>query len=111
MEVKVTNYLECCGIEVKIDSMQNDGTQSWIVISKGINKYVTELPEENKKPIHIHYEEVARGAPKPVARKQHEQFVLSSSSSSSTIMLIDQRKWNDIRAVGNIEEKSFKISK
>ena len=40
------------------DSMQNDGTQSWIAISRGINKYVT-LPEENKKPIHS--EEVASG--------------------------------------------------
>ena len=50
LEVKVTNYLERDGIEVKIGSMQNDGSQSWIVISRGIIKYVTELPEENDKP-------------------------------------------------------------
>ena len=107
LEVKVTNYLKRYGIEVKIDSMQNDGTLSWIVISRGINKYVTELPEENGKP--SHHEEVALGAGKPVATEQ--QFTPSSASSSPTIMPIDQRKWNDILAVGNIDELSFKISK
>ena len=35
------------GIEIRIDSMQNDGSQSWIVISRGLNKYVAEMPEEN----------------------------------------------------------------
>ena len=62
LEFKVTNFLERCGIEVKIDSVQHDGTQSWIVISRGINKYVTELPEEIKKL--IHYKEVASNAGK-----------------------------------------------
>ena len=56
VEVKVTIYLERYGNEVKIDSTQNDGTQSWTVIFRGMNKYVTELPEENEKP--IQHEEV-----------------------------------------------------
>ena len=63
LEVKVTNCLERYGIETGIDSMQNDGTQSWNVISRGIDQYVTELPEENKKP--IHFEEVATNAEQP----------------------------------------------
>ena len=105
LEVKVTNYLERFGIAVEIDSMQNDGTQSWIVISRGIIKYVTELLEENKKP--IHFEEVATSAGQLVAMKQKDQ----SSSSSSSTMPIKQRKWNDISAVGNIDDKSYKISK
>ena len=90
LEVKVTNHKERYGKEIKIDSKQNDGTQSWTVISRGINKYVTELPEENKKP--IHYEEVATGAGQLAAMKQKEQFIPSSSSSSSTIMPINQRR-------------------
>ena len=56
-------------------------------------------------------EEDALGARKPVTMKQQGQFIPYSSASSSTVMLINQRKWNDILAVGNIEEKSFKISK
>ena len=108
LEVTVTSYLERYGIQVKIDSMPNDGTQSWIVISRGIKKYVTELPEENKKP--IHYEEVASSTGKLVAIKQQEQVITSSSSLSSTIMPINQRKWNDISAVGKLVDKSYKIS-
>ena len=84
-------------------------TQSWIVISSGIHKYVTELPEENKKP--IHHEEVATGAGQLVAMKQKEQFIPSSSSSSSTIMPINQWRWNDISAVGRIDDKAHRISK
>ena len=60
LEVKSRLRITCMervGIEIKIDSMQNDGSQSWIVISRGVNKYVTELPEKNEKL--IHYEEVA----------------------------------------------------
>ena len=63
LEVNVTYHLYQYGIEMKIVSMQNDGSQSWIVISKGMNKYVDELPEENKKP--THYEEVTASAGKP----------------------------------------------
>ena len=37
LEVKVTNHLDRYGIETKIDPMQKDGTQSWIVISRGVN--------------------------------------------------------------------------
>ena len=35
------------GIEIRIDSTQNDGSQSWVVISRGMNKYLTEMPEGN----------------------------------------------------------------
>ena len=40
LEVKVTYHLYQYGIEINIDSMKNDGSQSWIVISRGMNKYV-----------------------------------------------------------------------
>ena len=98
-------------IEIKVDSMQNDGSQSWIVTSRGIDKYVNELPEDNKKP--VHYEDVASSAGKLVAIKQQEQFIpsSSSSSSSSTMMPINQRKWNDISAVEKLDDTSYKISK
>ena len=37
--------------------MLKDGTQSWMVSRRSVGKYVTELSEENKKP--IHYEEAS----------------------------------------------------
>ena len=70
LEVKLTNYVERYGIEVEINSMPNDRTQSWIVINRGIKKYVTELPDENEK--FTHCEEVPSSSGKPVATKQKE---------------------------------------
>ena len=96
LEVNVTNHLERYGIQINIDSMQNDGTGSWIVSGKGIDKYVTELPEENKKP--LHFADVATSPGQLVAMKQKEQF--TQCSSSSTIMPINLRKWKDRAAVG-----------
>ena len=104
MEVKVKNYLELHEIDIEIDSMQNDGSQSWIVIRRCVDKYVTELPEENEKL--IHFEEVASSTVKPVATKQKEHFTPALSSSSTTDVPMSHRKWNDIPA-----EESFNIPK
>ena len=92
LEVKVTKDFDLSGIEIKIDSLQKDGTQSWIVISRGVNKYATELLEENRRP--INYEGASPSAGTLAAMEQKEQFTPSSSSSAT--LPIDQRKWNDI---------------
>ena len=55
--------------------MQSDESQSWIVISRGMDKYVSELPEENGKSIHC--EEVTASTGRPVATKQKEQLIHS----------------------------------
>ena len=67
LEDKITKHFDRHGIEITINSTQKDGTQSWIVISRSIEKYVTELSEENKKPI-LH-EEASSSTGKPVAMK------------------------------------------
>ena len=77
LEVKSTYHLYQCGIEIQIDSMKNDGSQSWTVISSAMNEYVNELPEENEKS--IHYEEVTASTGRPFATKQKEQFTASLS--------------------------------
>ena len=87
--------------------MQKHGTQSWIVISRCIDKYVTELPKENKKPIQC--EEVKTSEGQLVVMKQKEQ--LKPYSSSSATLPINQQTWNDISAVGRIGDKADKISK
>ena len=106
LEVNATNHLQRYGIEIKMDSVQKDGTQSWIVISRSINKYVTELPEEIKKPIHC--EDVALSTVRFVPMKQKQQFIPSSSSSSPAIVPIFQRTWNDISAVVDLMTKPTK---
>ena len=61
--------ISCNAEELKLKSTRckKHGAPSWIVISKRVNKYVTALPEENKKP--FHYEEVVLGSEPPVATK------------------------------------------
>ena len=105
LEVKVTKHFDRHGIEIMTDCMQKDGTQSWIVISRDVNKYVTELPEENKKL--VHYEAASSSTEELVAMKQKEQRI--QSSSSSTALPINQRKWNDTPAFGRIDGYSYKI--
>ena len=102
MEVKVTNHLEHHGIEIMIDSMQNDGSQSWIVISRRMDKCVNELPEETGKS--CHFELVTPGAGRPLATKQKEQPTPPLSSLSTIVVPIDQRKWKVIPAVDYVEK-------
>ena len=104
LEVKGTHHLYQNGVEINFDSVQNDGSQSWIVISRGMNKYVNELPEEKGQS--IHYEAATASTRRPVATKQKEQFTPSSSALSTIVVPIDQRKWKDIPAVEYVDEKS-----
>ena len=70
LEVKVTYPLYPYGIELRFESLKKDGSQSWIVICRGRNKYVDKLHEE--KGDSVYYEEMATGSgtAKPVATKQ-----------------------------------------
>ena len=80
--------------------MQKDGTQSWMVISRSVDKYVTGLSEENKKPIHC--EEASSSTEKLVAMEQREQLFPSSSSSST--LPIKKRKWKDFPSVPKVSD-------
>ena len=80
---------------------QKDGTQSWIVISRRVNKYVTEVPEENKKP------GVQSCTGQLVAMTQQEHLIPSSSSSST--LPNKQRKHPGFpleKTIGQLNEES-----
>ena len=49
LEVKVTEHLDRYGIEIKIDSMKKDKTQSWIVISSSVLKRIRNLSTMKKR--------------------------------------------------------------
>ena len=48
LEVIATNLLGRYGVDIKIDSLQNNGSQSWVVICSGTNKYVTDVREKGR---------------------------------------------------------------
>ena len=72
------------GIEIKIDSVRNDGTQSWVVISRSVDKYVTELALDHTQPMHC--DERSESTGRPVAIKHKACAV-----SSVFIILLDER--------------------
>ena len=43
---RITYHSEQFGIEIQVQSMRNDGSLSWIMISRGMNTYVEEINEE-----------------------------------------------------------------
>ena len=49
LEVTVTYHQGLYGIEIRIGSMQNEGSQSWVVIRRGMNTHVTEMPKGSEK--------------------------------------------------------------
>ena len=68
LELKDAKQFDRLGTETKIYSMLEDGTQSWMVISRCVGKYVTELSEENN--MSIHYDEASSSTGKLVAMEQ-----------------------------------------
>ena len=109
LEVKVTCHLYQYGIEIKVESMKNDRSQSWIVINRGMRKYVNELPEENGKP--IHYEEVTARTERPVATNRRNNLLTPTLPSLSTMVVtIDHQKWRDILAVDYVDKGSLSFS-
>ena len=72
LEVKITKQFDCRGIEIKIDSLRKDGTQSWMAISSGVDKYVTELFEESRKT--ILFEAASPSTGQLVAMQQRQQL-------------------------------------
>ena len=75
--------------------MKNDGSLSWIVISRGMNKSVEDIFEEREES--SHHEELQL-VPAPGNRDNQSP---QSYPVSKMFVPIDQRKWNEIPSVNN----------
>ena len=91
--------------------MKKDGSLSWIVISRRMNKYV----EKRIKMKSVHHEEIVTGSgtEKPVATKQKGQSRPQSYLVSKMFLPIDQGQWKDIPAVDDVRKRSlsWRVSK
>ena len=94
-----TKHFDRYGIEIKIDSVQEDGTQSWMVLSSGFHKYVNDLAVDHTKLILC--DEPSSSTEKFVPMKQRTE-VLKTSSSSSFASPIKQRNWKDMPSVPRV---------
>ena len=52
LEPLFTRHFDRCGIEIEIDEMKRVGTQSCVVISRSVEKYVTEHALDHTQPMH-----------------------------------------------------------
>ena len=94
------------GIEIKIQSMQNDGTDSWLVISRNVDKYVTECTID-------HVDAMLDDIPvvtseKSVALVKYQGAALSTSKENAHV-LMGQRKLFQVSPVQYTDEICYKI--
>ena len=105
-EVLVTKHSNRYGIEIKIDCPTNDGTQSWVVISRDVEKYVTELALGHTQP--MHHAEV----PTQAHGDQLRQSQGSSSSSMNASLPVNQQRWENIPPVPGVDDENcYQLSK
>ena len=101
----VLEVTTCClqgkyGVEIKIMSISKDNSHSWISISHGLNKLVTNLDNNEQETSEVQFEEYAPRLnasdfacrSKAKAKPQRRE----SASSSTRTIPIGERTWNDI---------------
>ena len=101
------------GVEIRIWSLSEDNTQSWVRISHGSNKFVmdsnnndTEVPEDlpEEQTLQLKVKDFACRS-KAKAKPQRRELV-----DSPSIIPMNERKWIDIEP-GNSSLSAYEISK
>ena len=99
-EVTTSHLQGKCGVEIRIESVNKDNSHSWVRISHGLNKLVTNLNNSEQETSEVQLDEYALklNASDFACRskaKAKPQRRISASSSTKTI-LIGERTWTDI---------------
>ena len=103
--VPVLEVATCClqgkyGVEIRIKSMNKDNSHSWVRISHGLNKLVTNLNNNEQETSEMQFEEYAfrlnasdfSSRSKAKAKPQRR-----TSASSSTRTILDRKEtWTDV---------------
>ena len=88
------------GVEIRIESVNKDNSHSWVRISHGLNKLVTDLIDkkydDNEQEISTPKTEVFAIATRSKAKAKPRRPSVTCSSSSSRTIPILEREWIDI---------------
>ena len=100
------------GIEVRIQSMKEDNSQSWVRISYGTIRYVNNYIKYNTHNFASSYEEKAEPASSEViaARSKAKAKPQPRESSGTTTISLNERIWIDI-VPSRQDHDSYKLSK
>ena len=102
------------GVEIRIWSLSEDNTHSWVRISHGSNKFVmnlnsneTEIPEDlpEEQALHLNAEEFV-SQPKAKAKPRRRE----PAHYSPSIIPMNERNWIDIKP-GNNSLSAYEVSK
>ena len=96
------------GVEINIQSMQRDGTESWVVISRGIEKYVVECIIDHVEAMHDDSQDLS--TEKSAASVEHKGAPLSRTTEDAPIPM-SQKNGVHIPAVKHTEELCYMVSK
>ena len=103
-----------CGVEIRIMSMNKDNSHSWVRISHGLNKLVTNLNNNEQETSEVQFEEYAlrlnagdfASRSKAKAKPQRRE----SASSSTRTIPIGTRIWTDVEP-GEYSISDYDVSK
>ena len=121
MEV-TTSYLQGKhGVEIRIESVNKDNSHSWVRISHGLNKFVTDLIDkkyndneqetsEMKSEEFVLKTNVLAFASRSKAKANPRRPVTTCSSSTSRTFPILERKWIDIEP-GAQSDQAYPVAK
>ena len=112
LEVTTTFQHFKFGVEVRIPSVKEDNSQSWVRISFGTIRYVNHYVKHNTHNFASSYEEKAEPASSEViaARSKAKAKPQPRESSATTTMSLSERVWIDI-VPSRQDNESHKVSK
>ena len=112
LEVTTTFQHFKFGVEVRIPSVKEDNSQSWVRISFGTIRYVNHYVKHNTHNFVSSYEEKAEPASSEViaARSKAKAKPQPRESSATTTMSLSERVWIDI-VPSRQDNESHKVSK
>ena len=100
LEVKVCKTIRGYSVEVKIPSLFEDRTTSWIKIVSGVEKYVREaMPIQEREEASV----------RPAAKAK--PILKPSSTSNPNFIPMKDRKWIDIEVQKSKEQHCYQMSK
>ena len=122
MNTKIGRVLEvaaCClhgkyGVEIRIMSMNKDNSHSWVTISHGLNKLVTNLNNNEQETSEVQFEDYAlktnvlafASRSKAKAKPQRRE----PAGSSTRTIPIGERNWTDVEP-GEYSLSDYAVSK
>ena len=114
LEVATCSFHGKYGVEIRIMSMNKDNSHSWVRISHGLNKLVTNLNNNEQETSEVQFEEYAlrlntsdfASRSKAKAKSQTRE----SASSSTRTIPVGERTWTDVEP-GEYSLSDFEVSK